>query len=409
MTQRSICLAEKHAYGVRPAAPRGEVDPSAERLQDHTSPAGLQIVGLTKRFGERWAARNLHIEVPKGKLLVLLGPSGSGKTSTLNMIAGFLSPDAGRVLVDGEDVTDIPTHKRGFGMVFQASTLFPHLTVSENIEYGLKIRKAASGQRQLRIAEMLSMIGLQARSGAYPAHLSGGEQQRVALARALSIEPRLLLLDEPLSSLDAKLRRQIREEIRTIQLQRGITTVMVTHDQEEALALGDIVAIIDQGILHQADTPENAYRNPSDAFVAGFVGENNLLSGVVETAGPELAAIRLPEAGTLLFASRVQAGIKAGDRVLMVVRPDQVVIGKDDGCSGDSDSADWNCLRGSVRVTQFLGARKRCVVEFQRDTKSIDVDAPPYLNIASGDMVYLRWRRDESRIISAASAREQIG
>ncbi len=371
--------------------------PVSSRARDVVR-VGLKVVGLNKRFGERWAARNLSLEVPKGKLLVLLGPSGSGKSSTLNMIAGFLSPDSGRVIVDGDDLTEVPTHRRSFGMVFQASTLFPHLTVAGNIEYGLRLRKAPGAHRRERLAEMLAMIGLEGRESAYPAQLSGGEQQRVALARALAVEPRLLLLDEPLSSLDAKLRRQIREEIRTIQVQREITTVMVTHDQEEALAIGDIVAVIDQGALQQADTPENVYRNPVNAFVAGFVGENNLLSGVVVEARHDRVAVRL-ESGLTVMGGPAAGELSKGDRALVVIRPDEAVIRPIGQRGPNVDTAEWNSAAGAVRMTQFLGARRRCVVDLEPGPMSLEVDAPPYSSFRSGDRVEVRWRVDGSRIM----------
>ncbi|MGV6871319.1 ABC transporter ATP-binding protein [Pseudochelatococcus sp. B33] len=363
------------------------------------NPASLELVGLNKRFGNRWAARDFNLVLPAGKLLVLLGPSGSGKTTTLNMIAGFISPDRGSILLDGSDVTPIPTHRRNFGMVFQASTLFPHLTVAENICYGLKLRKVPSEMQKRKLAEMLTLIDLPGREDAYPAQLSGGEQQRVGLARALTLEPRLLLLDEPLSSLDAKLRRQIREEIRSIQLRHGITTVMVTHDQEEALAVGDVVAVIDQGALQQADTPENVYRDPANAFVAGFVGENNLLPGVIAAVEPHTVKVTV-DGGYVVTAARPSSHAGQGDKVLVVVRPENMTTRSLNGANAATGKPGENVVTGTVRVAQFLGTRKRCVVNLDGGGPNLNVDAPPYADIHPGSKAEISWRGDDSRVVT---------
>lgn len=358
------------------------------------SHAGLKLVGLNQRFGPRWGARDLNLDVPSGKLLVLLGPSGSGKSTTINIIAGFQKPDSGRVLIDGQDITDVPTHKRNFGMVFQANTLFPHMSVEENIRYGMKLRKMSLDEQKKTVAELLALIGLEGREQAHPGQLSGGEQQRVALARALALRPRLLLLDEPLSALDAKLRRRLREEIRAIQLRTGVTTVMVTHDQEEALALGDIVAVMNDGVLQQADTPERLYTNPDNAFVSGFVGESNLVDAEIASIDDRRVAIKLGD-GRIVHARRTEKTTAPGQAVLMVLRPDEISIDSNPagGPPPASDSA-VSTLTGVVRVAQFLGSKRRYVVELGEGAPKLDVDALTSTALNPGDAVVLRWQSD---------------
>lgn len=351
-------------------------------------PPGLELVGLNKRFGQRWGARDLSLTVPHGKLLVLLGPSGSGKSTTLNIVAGFTPPDSGRVRVGGIDLTDVPTHRRNFGMVFQANTLFPHLTMEQNILYGLALRKVPATEQKSKLGRMLEMIGLAGREQSYPAQLSGGEQQRVALARALVLAPRLLLLDEPLSALDTKLRRQIRDDIRAIQLQHEITAVMVTHDQEEALAIGDIVAVMDQGKLQQIDTPERIYRSPANAFVAGFVGENNLLEGKVVETQEGTVTVRLAD-GSIVEGRAPGASLARNSHVLVVLRPDSI----------EAQSGNGPGIPGQVRVVQFLGSKLRYIVELAGAGKRVNVDAPPPAALQTGTDVRLAWRRDDALVV----------
>lgn len=243
---------------------------------------GLELRGISKHFGPVVAVDRLNLTVGRGELVALLGPSGCGKTTTLRMVAGFERPDQGQVLIDGDDVTDLPPERRGVGIVFQNFALFPHMTVAENIGYGLALRGMRPADRRRRAEELLALVGLAGLGDRRPEALSAGQQQRVALARSLAPEPRVLLLDEPLSALDAPVRRHLRAEIRRVQRELGITTLYVTHDQEEALATADRIAVLREGHLEQVDTPEGIYRRPRTPFVASFVGEGNLWEARVE-------------------------------------------------------------------------------------------------------------------------------
>jgi putative spermidine/putrescine transport system ATP-binding protein len=256
--------------------------------------AHLELQGLTRRFpnAPHPAVDGISLELPRGALLALLGPSGCGKTTTLRMIAGLEAPDAGRVLVAGRDVTALPPHRRNMGVVFQSYALFPHMSAAGNVAFGLEMRGVPRAERTQRVAEALSLVGLGDLAARKPRQLSGGQQQRVALARALAIRPDLLLLDEPLSALDAKLREGVRDEIRALQQRVGATTVFVTHDQTEALAMADLVAVMNLGRVEQLGSPEEVFERPATRFVATFVGRAARLSG--ESDG--LGAIRCGEA-----------------------------------------------------------------------------------------------------------------
>ena len=244
--------------------------------------------GFAARFGNVVALDHLDLEIHSGEFVSLLGPSGCGKTTALRIIAGFEWPDSGEVLVDGHDVLGMPANRRNMGMVFQAYSLFPNLTAQQNVEFGLRVRKQSHEARSRRARELLELVGLGEAMGRYPRQLSGGQQQRVALARSIAIQPSVLLLDEPLSALDAKVRVQLREEVRRIQLELGITTLYVTHDQEEALSISDRVAVMSQGRVEQLGTPAQIYSGPRTAFVANFVGTMNKLEGtVVVGLGPD--------------------------------------------------------------------------------------------------------------------------
>ena len=235
----------------------------------------LTLSGVTRRFKDTVALNALNLEVSQGELVALLGPSGCGKTTALRIIAGLDRPDEGQVLVGGQDVTQLPPNKRNMGMVFQSYSLFPNLTAAENVAFGLAMRNQSKKSRMARAAELLELVGLPKHAKRFPHQLSGGQQQRVALARALAFEPDLLLLDEPLSALDAQVRANLRDEIRALQLKTGTTTIFVTHDQEEAMAMSDRVAVMNSGKIAQIAAPDDLYHNPADEFVAGFVGQMN--------------------------------------------------------------------------------------------------------------------------------------
>ncbi|MEU9865360.1 ABC transporter ATP-binding protein [Streptomyces sp. NPDC047971] len=260
--------------------------------------AALTIRGLRRSFGSAVALDGLDLDVAPGELLALLGPSGCGKTTALRVLAGFERPDRGQVLLDGEDIVPVPADRRDTAMVFQSYSLFPHLTAADNVAFGLRMRKVRTAARRARAAELLELVGLSGHGDRFPHQLSGGQQQRVALARALALRPRLLLLDEPLSALDARVRLTLREEIRRLQLELGITTVFVTHDQEEALSMADRVAVMNGGRLEQCASPTELYERPATGFVAEFVGTMNRVPGRVAGDGlVEVLGTRLPVEG----------------------------------------------------------------------------------------------------------------
>jgi putative spermidine/putrescine transport system ATP-binding protein len=303
--------------------------------------AFLTLENLHRDFGTVKALDGIEISIGKGEFLSLLGPSGCGKTTALRLVAGFDRPDAGRIVVDGRDVTNVPPNKRDMGMVFQAYSLFPNMTAHDNVAYGLRVRGRKRADRDQEVKRLLELVGLGHAGDRYPHQLSGGMQQRVALARALAIQPRVLLLDEPLSALDAKVRVQLREEIRRIQLELGITTLYVTHDQEEALSVSDHVAVMYGGRIEQMGSPAEMYSSPATPFVAEFIGTMNRLAGTVVDGGVE-------HAGTKLHIEAAR-GRPQGQRVLVLVRPETV-----DVAIANGDGA-VNTLVGDVVTQTFLG------------------------------------------------------
>ncbi len=302
--------------------------------------ADVDLRGLSKHYGDFYAVREVSLHIADGEFLVLLGPSGCGKTTTLRMIAGFIEPSAGHVRLAGEDVTLLPPWKRNAGMVFQSYALFPHLTVAQNVAFGLEMRKLARADIARRVEETLALVRLGGYGGRLPRQLSGGQQQRVALARALAIRPDVLLLDEPLSNLDAKLRQEVRVEIRELQRQLGLTTVMVTHDQEEALTMADRLVVMNEGSVRQVGSQRDLYERPADRFVAGFVGRSTFLDGTVEQPG------RFRTDGGLSLACRDG---RAG-RAALALRPERVEIG-----AAPRPGLD-NSLPGTVEFVSYLGA-----------------------------------------------------
>lgn len=288
----------------------------------------LQISGLVKTYPGATTPSVDHVDLSlaQGQMLALLGPSGCGKTTTLRMIAGLIEPTAGTITIDGRDVTHLPVHKRGLGMVFQSYALFPHLTVAENVAFGLEMRSVARGEIKTRVAEALEMVQLGALAGRKIGQLSGGQQQRIALARALVVKPAVLLLDEPLSNLDAKLRDAMRTEIRDIQKNHGITAVFVTHDQDEALSMADTVAVMSKGRVEQIGPPETIYRSPATRFAAEFIGRANFMQGALQRGahGYELA---VPGFATLPLAAQHVPDNIGGSNVTAMIRPHRVTLG----------------------------------------------------------------------------------
>jgi putative spermidine/putrescine transport system ATP-binding protein len=301
----------------------------------------VQLLELHRAYGAVRALDGLTLELAPGELVALLGPSGCGKTTALRALAGLDESDSGRILVDGKDITHVPANRRDMGMVFQAYSLFPNMTARDNVAYGLRLRGMDGPKRRRRADEMLELVGLLAQGGRYPYQLSGGQQQRIALARALAISPKVLLLDEPLSALDAKVRRQLREEIRRIQIAVGTTTLFVTHDQEEALALGDRVGVMSAGHLEQIAPPSELYDRPRTAFVAEFVGLTNRIRGVARDGAVDLIGQRVP-----LLEGSTTAG-----PVIALVRPEAIRLAPD--------------TTGTARVlaVSFLGSVSRVQVE----------------------------------------------
>src|SRR3990172_2546120 len=303
--------------------------------------AYLELLKVGKTFGATDAVEEFNLEVERGELVSFLGPSGCGKTTTLRMVAGFEIPTSGSVRLNGQDITHNPPNQRNVGMVFQAYALFPNMTVADNVGFGLKIAKKAKPEIEVRVREMLDLIQMPQLGDRYPYQLSGGQQQRVALARALAIRPQVLLLDEPLSALDAKIRVDLRAEIRRIQQELGITTIYVTHDQEEALSLSDRIVVMSAGRIEQIGGPFEIYNYPKTAFVASFVGTlNQLPCGVRDRASGKLGR------GAQPFQSAAAISAGAGQQVLAMLRPEELHFGASDG---------ENQLVGEVLSVTFLG------------------------------------------------------
>ena len=285
--------------------------------------AFLDVQNLTKSFGSNTVVKGVSFAFDKGEFISLLGPSGCGKTTILRMIAGFEHPSSGSIRVDGQDITTLKPNQRQLGMVFQAYALFPNLNVGDNIAFGLRIAGMPAEERRARVEEMLKLIGLPGYEKRYPYEMSGGQQQRVALARAIAPRPRMLLLDEPLSALDAKIRVSLREEIRAIQLDLGITTVFVTHDQEEALSISDRIVVMHAGDIEQLGAPHEIYNQPATRFVATFVGQlNNIEATIVDPAARTVSID-----GQTVTVSRLPAGAAANAATTLTLRPEVVCVG----------------------------------------------------------------------------------
>jgi putative spermidine/putrescine transport system ATP-binding protein len=345
----------------------------------------VRMEGLSRHYGSVVALDRLDLTLQPGELIALLGPSGCGKTTTLRLLAGLEDADAGHITVDGKDITRVSAAKRDMGMVFQAYSLFPHMTVRQNVAFGLRLRRVSSAARDKRALEMLDLVGLSTQADRYPTQISGGQQQRVALARALAIEPQVLLLDEPLSALDAKVRAQLRDEIRRIQLEVGITTLFVTHDQEEALAIADRVGVMRAGHLEQLAPPTDVYSRPATSFVAEFVGLSNRLAGEVRNGEVTVRGRTLP---------LVDRSTPDGPAVALV-RPEAVTLASD-------SAAESGPLVGTVIAVTFLGAMSRVTVDLGDTSIMAQLTTADASVLPAGSRVQLTIRPDPV-LVSASS------
>jgi putative spermidine/putrescine transport system ATP-binding protein len=320
----------------------------------------IAIRNLRKSFGASTVVHDFNLAIERGEFVSFLGPSGCGKTTILRMIAGFESTTSGAIAIDGRDVTTLPPARRNVGMVFQAYALFPNMTVAANIAFGLKVANRPAKEIETRVAEMLELIKLPQLGDRYPYQLSGGQQQRVALARALAVRPQVLLLDEPLSALDAKIRVSLREEIRSLQRSLGITTVFVTHDQEEALSISDRIVVLNEGRAEQIGSPFEVYNYPRTRFVASFVGTLNILQA--EVSDPDAGRLRID--GREVMAARALNGVRAGEMRTVALRPEAVTI--------NGEAVGRNAMDGVIEEVSFLGAVVRTRVRFGTHAISLD-------------------------------------
>jgi iron(III) transport system ATP-binding protein len=323
--------------------------------------AGISITGVNLSYGANHVLKDVNLEIEPGEFFAFLGPSGCGKTTLLRLIAGFAQADSGAVRIAGADITDLPPWKRDVGLVFQSYALWPHMTVRRNVAFGLEERRLPRAEIERRVAAALETVGLSALAERKPAQLSGGQQQRVALARTIAIEPKVLLLDEPLSNLDAKLRVQVRRELRDLQRRLGLTTIFVTHDQEEANTVCDRIAVMNEGVIQQVGTPMELYTRPANLFVAGFLGSANILEGRVAGSGAS-RSFEISDGGSL----RLPADAEVPSGAKLVFRPQDVRLG--------DDAPDAGALRGRVVHREFLGASVRYGVRV--GASEIAVDAP---------------------------------
>ncbi|RQP26761.1 ABC transporter ATP-binding protein [Piscinibacter terrae] len=348
--------------------------------------------GVQKTYdGAHLVVRSLDLDIRRGEFLTLLGPSGSGKTTTLMMLAGFESPTAGDILLDGKPITRTPPHKRNFGMVFQNYALFPHLTVGQNVAYPLTVRRVPKAEQASRVARALGMVRLEGLADRLPGQLSGGQQQRVALARALVFEPQLVLMDEPLGALDKQLREHMQIELKELHRQLGVTFVYVTHDQGEALTMSDRVAVFNDGEIQQLDVVDRMYEAPSNRFVAGFIGDSTVLKGTVRAADDERCGIVLTD-GRVLAGVNVN-GAAVGAQVDACIRPERIVLHTQPAARG-------NVLQASVSGAVYFGDHLRllCAVGEGQATATVKLPLSAGAVPQAGDSVWLEFPQELTRI-----------
>jgi spermidine/putrescine ABC transporter ATP-binding subunit len=354
----------------------------------------LVLENVSKAFGDAVAVHDLSLAIEQGEFVSILGPSGCGKTTTLRMIAGFERPDRGRILIDGADMTNVPPQRRNIGFVFQSYALFPHMTVAQNVAFGLSTRNVGGAETRATVATTLALVRLGELGGRYPHQLSGGQQQRVALARALAIRPRLLLLDEPLSNLDAKLRDDMREEVRRIQREVGITAIFVTHDQAEAFALADRIAVMDRGRLQQIADPISIYDAPANATVTSFIGHANVIEAVV--AAVDGARIRVTANGGAELVG-TGAGLQAGASCRAFIKHERVVLTREPPQQAD------NVFAGTITAKTYLGDSARYLVTSEADLllRAIVPHRPGFEHFSVGDKVFVAFSAADNMMFPA--------
>ena len=348
--------------------------------------SSLSLRALSKSYGPVQAVRGVDLDVNEGEFLSLLGPSGCGKTTTLQMVAGFVPPTTGSIVVDGQALTSIAPEKRDMGVVFQSYALFPHMTVAQNIGFGLEMRRVERGELKRRVEEALAMVRLAGLEGRYPSELSGGQRQRVAIARALAIRPRVLLLDEPLSNLDAKLRGEMHVELRSLQRRLGITAILVTHDQVEAMTMSDRIAVMTNGGIAQLGTPQEVYDRPASQFASSFLGHTNVLSGRIESRIADEATVRV---GPTSFRTRV-AKDQVTPEIAVFVRPERLRLG----------SPDHATLRGRVSTRLFLGGSWIYEIETELGMLRITQQNTGTVQPEEGETIGVSWNAEDLRVIA---------
>lgn len=355
----------------------------------------MDLVNLAKRYGEQTAVENVSLSIEPSEFVTFLGPSGSGKTTTLNMIAGFVDPTDGHILMDGNPIASLPPHRRNIGMVFQHYALFPHMSAFENVAFPLKQRKVGKAEIRERVTDALTLVRLEGLGGRYPRQLSGGQQQRVALARAIVFGPRILLMDEPLGALDKKLREWLQLEIKRIHRELGITFIYVTHDQEEALVLSDRIAVFSQGTVEQVGTAEELYERPATRFVAEFVGESNIFEGVVsdQVGQPGYVTIR---GGDLDLLASSSAEMRRGQRAAIVVRPERMNVRPISAAPASHE----NVLRGTVHQIIYLGSSRKLEIRVAGDKLALVREhVGARFSVQEGDLVDIVWSADDAVLL----------
>ena len=348
--------------------------------------SSLSLRALSKSYGPVQAVRGVDLDVREGEFLSLLGPSGCGKTTTLQMVAGFVPPTTGSIVVDGQDLTSIAPEKRDMGVVFQSYALFPHMNVAQNIGFGLEMRRVERGELKRRVEEALAMVRLAGLGGRYPSELSGGQRQRVAIARALAIRPRVLLLDEPMSNLDAKLRGEMHVELRSLQRRLGITAILVTHDQVEAMTMSDRIAVMTNGGIAQLGTPQEVYDRPASQFASNFLGHTNVLSGRIESRIADEATVRV---GPTAFRTKV-AKDQVTPEIAVFVRPERLRLG----------SPDQATLQGRVSTRLFLGGSWIYEIETELGLLRITQQNTGTVQPEEGETIGVSWNAEDLRVIA---------